>query len=594
MCGSGFGLNHQAQNQNERRRTTMISITAAWYSLLLLAIEPGSVVESFLLRRTQQSGERPRIFSATAAPPSSVELPWILDTEQFGPFQQDRDWGFVYSAVSPEQACTSYVIKDVEGKIPAGLKGTYYKIGPGNFERGGKNYEHVLDGDGFVAAFHFDGEEVTYTGRFVESEYFLSEQDEDEIKYRSVFGTQRPQWFKNVLDLELKNVANTNILAWGGRLLALFEAGIPYELDPRTLATLQPSKLSPFSEVGTDSGLARGITIDQGGPADQLLGTSSKYFTAHPHVVDDDTIAAFVSTTSVQDSLTQLEFVEYDRQWKLKRTVPFSFPKGMAPHDFSASDNHYIFFQNPFADMDNMSYVLGLKGPAQIIQLRLRQPTILHVVNRDTAATTQIELPSYFNIHTVSKARESKDGKLTIMSNGWDLTDERFFPQSQETVPFLGAWGGPYPDFDSGRVPPSYLFRTIVDLPTGAVISHEQVAPGHVIEFPMQDERNDAVYCSLAATNDISVPGTGFCRYNADDSVDYWWAPHRIFTGELHPVPKDNSRGSWLLGMLYDAGRKRTSLAIFDSERFTKGPVCQLHLGHHVTYGLHSTFSVPV
>jgi all-trans-8'-apo-beta-carotenal 15,15'-oxygenase len=32
----------------------------------------------------------------------------------------------------------------------------------------------------------------------------------------------------NLLDLKLKNQANTNILNWGGKLLAFFEAGLPH------------------------------------------------------------------------------------------------------------------------------------------------------------------------------------------------------------------------------------------------------------------------------------------------------------------------------------------------------------------------------
>lgn len=35
----------------------------------------------------------------------------------------------------------------------------------------------------------------------------------------------------------MKNVANTNVMYWGGRLLALWEGGLPYKLDPKTLRT---------------------------------------------------------------------------------------------------------------------------------------------------------------------------------------------------------------------------------------------------------------------------------------------------------------------------------------------------------------------
>lgn len=41
----------------------------------------------------------------------------------------------------------------------------------------------------------------------------------------------------------MKNVANTSVLRWGGRLLCLWEGGQPYEVDPRTLETVGPFDL---------------------------------------------------------------------------------------------------------------------------------------------------------------------------------------------------------------------------------------------------------------------------------------------------------------------------------------------------------------
>lgn len=36
----------------------------------------------------------------------------------------------------------------------------------------------------------------------------------------------------------MKNVANTSVLQWGGRLLCLWEGGEPYEIEPQTLSTV--------------------------------------------------------------------------------------------------------------------------------------------------------------------------------------------------------------------------------------------------------------------------------------------------------------------------------------------------------------------
>jgi 9-cis-beta-carotene 9',10'-cleaving dioxygenase len=42
----------------------------------------------------------------------------------------------------------------------------------------------------------------------------------------------------------MKNVANTSVVQWGGRLLCLWEGGEPYEIDPRSLETLGPVDLT--------------------------------------------------------------------------------------------------------------------------------------------------------------------------------------------------------------------------------------------------------------------------------------------------------------------------------------------------------------
>eukprot|EP00979_Chaetoceros_neogracilis_P016788 scaffold9434_cov267-Chaetoceros_neogracile.AAC.1 len=42
----------------------------------------------------------------------------------------------------------------------------------------------------------------------------------------------------NAFKTNIKNSANTQVISFGGKVLALFEAGLPYRLDPETLETL--------------------------------------------------------------------------------------------------------------------------------------------------------------------------------------------------------------------------------------------------------------------------------------------------------------------------------------------------------------------
>lgn len=74
-----------------------------------------------------------------------------------------------------------------------------------------------------------------------------------------------------------KNLANTNILAWGGKVYALYEAGRPVELDPETLEAR--------GETSLGGKLNPGMFISMGAPQvlESALGLGGRAFTAHPH-----------------------------------------------------------------------------------------------------------------------------------------------------------------------------------------------------------------------------------------------------------------------------------------------------------------------
>lgn len=430
----------------------------------------------------------------------------------------------------------------------------------------------------------------------METEYFLQEEEQDKILYRNVFGTQRKGGaLANAFDVNLKNVANTNVIKWGNRLFVFWEGGRPYELDCDTLETLPPTKNGgPFRTLGRADCALRGVTIDDGGPIDKILN-AGRSFTAHPHVMDDDTLVAFTAAQNPQSKDMKMEFIEYDKDWQEKSRIKFSMPKSpAAPHDFSVSKDYYCFFQNRLA-LDTLPFILGLKAPTQVMQLHLDQPAGLHLVPRlPHEKPLDFDIPSFFVIHNVPRVVEQDGNRVTLYSSGWDLSDERFFPPNQKSVAFLGGWGGPFPDFLAGQVPPGTLFKTVVDTATEQLISHEPVIPGLVMEFPTQDDQSPRhVYFSVSNTDNVSLPGTGLCRLNLETAkAEYWWAGNKIFCNESIPVAKRNGeKGSWILSLLYDGGERRASLAIHDSERFEEGPIALIHLPHALTYGLHGSFA---
>lgn len=162
----------------------------------------------------------------------------MITTERFSGCQSDlsfdrEGWQRGYESQPNEY---DYWIDDIVGEIPAGLYGTFFRNGPGLVDINGQRYHHPFDGDGMICAIAFSQGRAYFRNRFVRTEGFVAEQAAGKILYRGVFGTQKPGgWLANVFDNRIKNIANTNVIYWGGKLLALWEAAEPYRLDPKTL-----------------------------------------------------------------------------------------------------------------------------------------------------------------------------------------------------------------------------------------------------------------------------------------------------------------------------------------------------------------------
>ena len=134
----------------------------------------------------------------------------------------------------------------------------------------GERVQHTLDADALVYKIEIpppleDGNskqrKVKFLSRFVLTEHFEKERKANKFLYRGTFGTgpsselfdSRPKLGLNedpiepstlskviggAFNTDIKNSANTQIISFGGKVLALFEAGLPHRLDPVTLKTL--------------------------------------------------------------------------------------------------------------------------------------------------------------------------------------------------------------------------------------------------------------------------------------------------------------------------------------------------------------------
>ena len=483
-----------------------------------------------------------------------------------------------------------YEIVDIEGTIPDELRGsTLFRNGPSRFERGQQRVSHYLDGDGYLTKITFTLEgKAHFTSRFIRTAEHKLEDAADAFQFRTTFGNPPAKHLlAHLLDLYLKNPANTHVVCWGHKLLALYEAGAPYRIDPQTLETLGLETLTGELESNPlpQSKLAALLRRSRGQQA----------MTAHPHI--DPVKNRLVTWTwgmqmhlHKSNSLT-LEITEYDSNWQSLSLTKYEMPSAaINPHDFALTPNYYVFFQNAFS-LKILDYLLGRKSPADCLTLE-PTPTKVHLIPRPDGSKAGnspvvLDTEQWFSIHQAC-AWENVDDSVEIYSSGWPAT----------TGGFLTSWSGYAPDFDA--IAPTYLYQTKIHIETQTVT--HRVAPAlenYCIAHPhtsTSTETQPSQYLYMAYCNTIgqSSPPTGYLKYNTQTKEKEIWNSHPLNFAEepvFVPNSKDDREDSgWLLCLMYDHLRDRSALNIFDTTTLATGPVCRLWLNHHLAHGLHGSW----
>ncbi len=490
------------------------------------------------------------------------------------------DWARGYESQPNEYACW---LEPSAGHIPAELHGTLYRNGPGLLDIAGYPVHHPFDGDGMVVAVSFRDGRAYYRNRFVRTAGYLAEQQAGRPLFRGVFGTQRPGgWFTNLLDLRLKNVANTGILPWAGRLLALWEAAEPHRLDPFSLETLGLDRLD---------GLLR--------PGDA--------FAAHYHIDPachwDGGAPALVNFGVNVGRNTRIDLYEFDPAFRLARQRAFQIDGFAFLHDMAITPHYAIFIQNPVR-YEALPYALGLQGAAQgLASVPGRSSTII-VLPRHTALgePRTFRAPGGFVWHHANAFEAGDD--LVIDSVWYDA--------------YVGI--DPATDFrriDFAALPPGRLARTTLNLRTGAV-ERRQVDP-RCCEFPVLHPAQVGrpyryLYLAAADAPTGNAPLQAIWKLDLHTgNQQLWSAAPRGFVSEPIFVPRPKSAAvagavspdvgdplanssaleddGWLLVLLYDAARHETEVVILDAQDLARGPLARLGLGHHIPHGLHGAFS---
>jgi all-trans-8'-apo-beta-carotenal 15,15'-oxygenase len=126
----------------------------------------------------------------------------------------------------------------IQGALPEGLAGVLHRNGPGRFSRADWRYRHWFDGDGLVHAWQISDAGISHRARFVETPKWRSEEAAGRFLLPAL-GSIPPE-HRGLSGPDDMNVANTSVLMVGDELLALWEGGSAWRLDPANLESRGP------------------------------------------------------------------------------------------------------------------------------------------------------------------------------------------------------------------------------------------------------------------------------------------------------------------------------------------------------------------
>ncbi|MGG6297489.1 carotenoid oxygenase family protein [Leptolyngbya sp. AN02str] len=453
-----------------------------------------------------------------------------------------------------------YAIEDMDGEIPHELNGTLYRNGPGLLDIFGQPVAHPFDGDGMICAIAFSQGQAHFRNRFVRTEEYCAEQKAERMLYRGVFGTQKPGgWLANAFDLHKKNVANTNVIYWGDKLMALWEASHPHRIHPTTLETMG---------IATLDGV-----LHRGSP-----------FAAHP-LIDpgnehrEPRLVTFAIQPGPQTTITVYEL---NSDGTVVQQHDHNIPGFAFIHDFAITPNYCLFFQNPVT-FNPIPYVVGLRGAAECITFHGDRPTKIWVIPRNESGSIQeLQADPCFVFHHANAFEQDK----TIIVDSVCYED---FPKVDHNLNYQET------DFDT--LHPGQLWRFHINLEAQTATRKQLVSRS--CEFPfihpaLIGQRHQWVYLAAAHQTKGNAPQQALLKVHVDTGEQQVWsAAPKGFTGEPVFVPRPNSTqedNGWVLDLVYDAAHNRTDIVILDGKDFSQGPIARLHLKHHIPYGLHGCF----
>ena len=466
--------------------------------------------------------------------------------EAFAAASRSKPWTLGYRSLDVDRVSGE---ASISGTIPKDLRGTFLRNGPARHERGGQRYGHRWDGDGMVQRFTISDGRVSHIGQYVHTKKYETEAAADRFLV-SAFGTHVPGSDAIPTEIDDVNPANINVVHFGGELLALWEAGSAYRLDPESLSTLGPKIWDPV-----------------------LAG---KPFSAHPRVERDGSLWNF-GGDPLSDELTLYNVLA---DGETLRSHVVHIDQLPPTHDFGVTEHHLVFLLPPlildrarleagaaFAESCQWSPSLGMRA--------------LTIDKRDWSQRTY-DLPPGCLFH-VANAWEERDGTIRL-----------HYMRSDNPMSLLAGWSvmrGEYLHQEGARV------TSLVLDPNGS--SSQSTLGERESEFPVVAADDvgrpySRMLCiERSESRRMDVPGfdqVALLDVNSGASQRFSYGDDWSVEEHLFLMPAGAARPRWIAGTALDTRAGNTVLSIFEAEHLSDGPIAQARLPYSIPLGLHGTF----
>ncbi len=483
----------------------------------------------------------------------SVRAPLAQDESDFPPKVTFPDIPLYAGWGRPMRVESDAVAMEVmHGEVPRELNGAWLRCGPDRQYPPRDGDDVFIDGEGQIHRFLIEDGQVHYRSRWVRTARFVAQ----EQARRALFGRYRNRYTSDPSVRHISmGTANTTALWHGGKLFALKEDDLPYEIDRDTLATV--------GQYDYD-GQVKALTMS-----------------AHPKV---DHTTGELLTFGYQakgDATDDIVFYVIGADRKIRNEIWFKMPFAGVVHDFGVTDTHVIF---PFTPLITDLSVIKAGGPYYLWYPE-KGMHFAAVPRRGSAKDIQwFHGPAMGIGHTMNAFRTGN----TLHFDGTAYAGNMFsfFPVAKP-----GVLDYPQPSVGDGQtaVPP-ILSRVSLRLDSGSSDFTQTPLIGMAGEMPRADDRYQGrpyrhgylIVRPRVDANRLATLESGIGHIDHATGAFKIWEPgaHRsVHEPQFVPRSPDAAEGDgWLLVLVNRLDEHRNDLVILDAQRIDAGPIATVRV----------------